>query len=85
VVAVCVNLGGMRFRQKLFEDIDQLFEFGVAGEKVLDLGTKVSTFPAGLLVRKYVVVVLHDVVLESFGGIITLIGSVFRCLRVECL
>jgi hypothetical protein len=68
VVAVCVNLGGRRFRQKLFEDIDQFFEFGVAGEKVLDLGTKVSTFPAGLLVRKYVVVVLHDVVWNPLAG-----------------
>jgi hypothetical protein len=65
VMGLGVNLGAGWFREKALEAIDQLFELGIAGEEIFDLGTKVGTFPAGLLVGKYVVVVLHDL-----GGIL---------------
>ena len=58
-VRMCFHSG--RLGQKFFQNLDQLFEFGVAGEEFLDLGTNIRTFAAGLLVGKYVVVVLHDV------------------------
>ena len=48
------------FGEEFFQAIHQLFELGIASEKIFDLGTKISTFLAGLLVRKYVIVVLHD-------------------------
>ncbi len=65
-VGGCFDRG--RLGQKLFEDIDQLFKPGIAGEKCFDLGTKVRTFLAGLLVRKCVVVVLHDVLGNPLAG-----------------
>lgn len=57
---------GMRFDgglhgNELFEHVDQFLESRVAGEELFDLGTKFRTFPSCLLVRKYVIVVLHDV------------------------
>jgi hypothetical protein len=75
-VCGCFDRGGLG--QELFEDIDQLFEPGIAGEKCFDLGMKVRTFLAGLLVRKCVVVVLHDV----FG--ILLRDHNIRELRIPC-
>lgn len=68
VVAVCVGFDGGRFRKKLFEDIDELLKSGIAGEEFLDLGTKFRTFPSSLLVRKYVIVVLHDVFWNPLAG-----------------
>jgi hypothetical protein len=65
-VGMCFDCG--RLGKKLFEDIDEFFESGVAGEEFLDLRTEISTFPAGLLVRKYVVIVLHDVFWNPLAG-----------------
>ena len=59
-MVVCVHLW-RRLGKKLFQAIDQLLKSGISGEESLDLGTKISTFPAGLLVRKYVVIILHKV------------------------
>jgi hypothetical protein len=60
-MTVCVHLWRRRFGEKVFQAIDELLEPGIAGEEGFDLGTKISTFPAGLLVRKYVVIILHKV------------------------
>ena len=68
MMAVCGCFDRGRLGQKLFEDLDQLFEPGIAGEECFDLGTKVRTFPVGLLVRKCVVVVLHDVLGNPLAG-----------------
>jgi len=70
VVAICMRFDGRLLWDKFFQYINQLFEPGIAGEELFDLGTKFRTFPSCLLVRKYVIVVLHDVFLESFGRII---------------
>ena len=59
-MAVGVHLGRRRFGEKIFQAISQLFELGIPGEELLDLDAKFSAFPAGLVVRKYVIVVLHD-------------------------
>ena len=75
VVAVRMCLDGRLRGNQLFEHVDELFKSGVAREELFDLGTKFRTFPSCLLVRKYVIVVLHDVFLESFGGIIPFIRS----------
>ncbi len=70
VVAIRMSFGG----GQLFEHVDELFKSGVAGEELFNLGTKFRTFPSCLLVRKYVIVVLHDVFWESFGGIISFVS-----------
>jgi hypothetical protein len=68
MMAVCGCFDRGRLGQKLLEDFDQLFKPGITGEKGFDLGTKVRTFLAGLLVRKCVVVVLHDVFRNPLAG-----------------
>jgi hypothetical protein len=45
--------------QKFPEALDESFKFCVACEKLFDLGTKLGALFRGLLVSKYVVIVLH--------------------------
>jgi hypothetical protein len=58
-MAVCVHLWRRQFGEEFFQAIDEFLEPGISSEEGFDLDTKISTFPAGLLVRKYVVIVLH--------------------------
>jgi len=46
--------------QKLVQAINELFEFFITGEKALDLGAKFAALFRGLLMSKYVVIILHD-------------------------
>lgn len=47
------------FGKEFFEALNQLFKLGVAGKQFFDLGTKFRTLSCGLLMSKYVIVVLH--------------------------
>jgi hypothetical protein len=47
-------------RQKLVQAFNELLEFFITGEKALDLGANLTALLRGLLMSKYVVIVLHD-------------------------
>lgn len=48
-----------RNRKELLEAVHQFLQFPVADKQFLDLGTKYCTLTCGLLMSKYVKVVLH--------------------------
>jgi len=83
IVRMCFN--SRLLGKKILEDIDQLFEPGIAGEKSFYLDTKVRTFIAGLLVRKCVVVVLSHALFGVLWRIITSIRKEPHEWRDECL
>lgn len=50
----------LRSRQKLVQAFNELFEFFITGKKAFDLRANFNALFRGLLVSKYVVIVLHD-------------------------
>jgi hypothetical protein len=50
-----------RNREKLLKAIEQLFQLHITSKQFFDLGTKRFALIGGLLMSKYVVVVLHFV------------------------
>src|SRR5579859_5611315 len=59
MMAIGIGLDGGRFGKKFLEAVNQLFQLGVPGEQLFDLGTKLRALFCGLLVSKYVIIVLH--------------------------
>jgi hypothetical protein len=72
-----------RFGKKFLEAINQFFQLGVSGKQLFNLGTKLRTLSCGLLVSKYVVVVLHCYEIPRANHNIELTNNFLKPLRIH--
>src|SRR5579872_7075864 len=83
VMPIGMGLDRGRFGKKFLEALNQLFQLGVPRKQLFDLGTKLRTLSCGLLVSKYVVVVLHCYEIPRANHNIELTNNFLKPLRIH--